>query len=256
MKFGFIGLGNMGGAILRGMRNSEKFADAEIFGFDPVIRDAQAVYCESAAAVCEKADAVICAVKPQVIEDVLKSVAEKLAGKLLISIAAGKTIEFLSGCVGESTHVVRVMPNINATVLSATSAFCAGEGATEEEKEAVRDIFATIGTVTELEEKHFSTFSAVASCSPAFTYMYIDALARAAVRAGMPRAQAQSIAASSVLGSAKMVMDSGKHPMELCDMVCSPGGTTIEGVMALRELGFENAVHEAVRAAIDKDKKL
>jgi len=256
MKFGFIGLGNMGGAILRGMRASGNFESSEIFGFDPAVKDAQVIYCESAEEVCRNADAVILAVKPQVIEEVLKGIAAELKGKLVISIAAGKSIEALSACLEEKSHVIRVMPNINAVVLSATSAFCASENVSDAEKETVRNIFGTIGTVIELEEKHFPAFTAVASCSPAFSYIYIDALARAAVKAGMPRSQALSVAASAVMGSAKMVMESSAHPHELCDMVCSPGGTTIEGVLQLKALGFENAVHSAVQATIDKDKKL
>ena len=256
MIYGFIGLGNMGGAILRGMRASERFKDCGIFAYDPSVKSDMAKNLGSAAEVCSAADTVIAAVKPQVIESVLRGVADELSGKLLISIAAGKTIAFLEGCLGSDTKIVRVMPNINAAVLSATSAFCASANATEEDRQTARGIFETIGTVTELEEKFFSAFSAIAGCSPAFTYMYIDALARAAVRAGMPRSQALSVASSAVLGSAKMVTESDEHPMQLCDRVCSPGGTTIEGVMRLRALGFEDAVHEAVKAAIDKDLSL
>ncbi|MBR3641579.1 MAG: pyrroline-5-carboxylate reductase [Oscillibacter sp.] len=256
MKYGFIGLGNMGGAILRGMRASERFQGSEIYAYGRSVKSDLAQNLANAAEVCRAADVVVFAVKPQVLEGVLKGVARELAGKLVVSVAAGKTLAFLENCLGEGARIVRVMPNINAAVLSSTSAFCASASATEEDRRAVREIFETIGSVIELEEKHFSAFSAIAGCSPAFTYMYIDALARAAVRAGMPRETALSAAASAVLGSAKMVTESGEPPMQLCDRVCSPGGTTIEGVMRLRALGFEDAVHEAVKAAIEKDRTL
>ena len=107
-----------------------------------------------------------------------------------------------------------------------------------------------------LEEKQFANFSAIAGASPAFHYMYIDAIARAAVKEGMPKAVALQIAADAVLGSAKMILESQHHPIDLVDQVCSPGGTTIEGVIALKANGFEHAVHEAVHAVVQKDHQL
>lgn len=256
MNFGFLGLGSMGGAILRGMKTSGSFEGSRFFVYDPAPVNAQAEMCKSETELCEKADVVILCVKPQIIQSVAEKIAPVIGEKLIISIAAGKTLAFLKNCLGEKTHIVRVMPNINAVVLAATSAFCAGENVSDEEKETVKSAFETIGTVTELEEKQFAAFTAIASCSPAFSYMYIDALARAGVKAGLPRTLAQQIAASSVLGSAKMVSESEMHPIELCDKVCSPAGTTIEGVMALKSGGFEAAVHAAVQATIDRDRQL
>ncbi len=259
MTYGFLGLGNMALAILTGMRASESFKDAEIFGYDVSAEAAERApvkRCDCAADLVKSSDVIVLAVKPQVLGGVLADIAPLAEGKLFISIAAGKNLAFLRDCLDRDVHIVRVMPNINAVALSSTSAFCADKNVTEGERETVRAIFGTVGTVTELEEKLFPVFTAIASCSPAFTYMYIDALARAAVSGGMPRAQALETAASAVLGSAKMVFASSLHPQELADMVCSPGGTTIEGVLALRAFGFENAVHEAVNAVIEKDKRL
>ncbi|MEG2212956.1 MAG: pyrroline-5-carboxylate reductase dimerization domain-containing protein, partial [Clostridiales bacterium] len=123
-------------------------------------------------------------------------------------------------------------------------------------KQIVEEMFCSIGVISELAENLFSVFTAICGSAPAFTYLYIDALAKAAVAAGMPRAQALALAAHGVYGSAKMVMESELHPGELVDQVCSPGGTTIEGVLALERAGFASGIHQAVAAVIAKDKKL
>ena len=141
-------------------------------------------------------------------------------------------------------------------MLSAVSAFCAGENVNEDEKLFVEKLLSSFGTAVEIKEDLFSVFSAIAGCSPAFSYMYIDSLARGAVKNGMMRDTALKIAAQAVLGSAKMILESDEHPWTLVDRVCSPGGTTIEGVTSLKEDGFEAAVMNAVQASFDKDKKM
>ena len=166
------------------------------------------------------------------------------------------TIDYLAQALYENAPIVRVMPNINARVGASTVAFCANASVADEQKKLVETMLCTIGTVTELPESMFSVFTAIAGSSPAFTYIYIDALARAAVQAGMPKAQALQIAASSVFGSAKLVMESGEHPYALADSVCSPSGTTIDGVLTLQENAFESTVHKAIKAVIEKDKRL
>lgn len=262
MNIGFIGLGNMASAIIKGMTGSGAFRPEQILGYDPYAPAGEAVKKATGITVVPSvreavaAETVVLAVKPQVLPTVLLEVAkESRTVKLFISIAAGKPISFLREYLGEEVVVARVMPNINAKVGAATSAFTAPE-ASEEQKKTVVDIFSSVGTVTELPEHLFSIFTAVSGSSPAFTYMYIDALAKAAVRGGVPRHQALAIAASSVFGSAKMVLEGGEHPMELVDQVSSPAGTTIEGVMALQENGFEHAVHAAVEAAAARDMKM
>ena len=263
MKYAFIGLGNMATAIIGGMVRSGEFADDKIFGCD-ISREK----CDEAnknlgiqaltdmQGCIDSADVVVIAVKPQVTASVFAEIRDLVKGKLIISIAAGKSIEYLEQGLGDDKAIIRVMPNINAMVGAATSAYAANKNADDKHKKIAEKIFGTVGTITELPEKLFSIFTAIGGSSPAFAYMYIDALARIGVEYGMTKAQALSVAASTVYGSAKMVMESGVHPWELCDRVCSPAGTTIDGVLKLQEKGFENAVHEAIRAVAEKDKRL
>ena len=201
-------------------------------------------------------DVVVLSVKPQMFEEVLPTLKQHLKeGQIVISIAAGKSLDYLHDALGNETAIFRVMPNINATIGASTSCYSTRVG-TYEMKQIVETMFKTVGSIVELPEQYYSIFTAVACSSPAFTYMYVDALARAAVQAGMPKQLALEIAASSVMGSAQMVGESGTHPWTLVDQVCSPGGTTIEGVTSLQALGFEHAVHAAVKAVIDKDQRL
>ena len=148
------------------------------------------------------------------------------------------------------------MPNINAKVQAAISAFCGNERATAEDKEFILDFCNAFGRGIEIAEKNFSIYSAIGGCSPAFAFMFIDSLARAAVKNGMTKADALETAAQAVLGSAKLILESDEHPWKLVDAVCSPGGTTIEGVCSLQESGFEAAVEKAVEASYNKDKRL
>lgn len=255
MIYGFIGLGNMASAILRGMRESGRFAADTLIGYDVDSTKAAQMdkACGNEEAVCAEADVIVLAVKPQMMDGVLAKL--RPGTKPVISIAAGKETAYYEATVPE-IRIVRAMPNINAKCLSAVTALCAGKYAGETELAIAESIFNTVGRALRLEERLFAAYSAVASASPAFTYLYIDAMARAGVQAGMPRALALEAAAASVWGSAKLVMDSGEHPIHLLDQVCSPGGTTVEGVEKLKELGMENAVHKAIRAVIEKDKKL
>lgn len=263
MNYGFIGLGNMAGAIIKGMRASGQFRDDTVFGVNRSPQKTQALHesCglvprKSVEELCRSSDVVVLAVKPGVLADVLPETARSLKkDALVVSIAAGRTLEYLCSGLG-GAKVVRAMPNINALVGASTTALCPADTVSEQELDAVRRIFLSVGDVSVIPERLFSVFSAIAGCSPALTYLYIDALARAAVREGMPRAQALEIAASATLGSAKTALASGVHPAELADRVCSPGGVTIEGVLKLRELGFENTLHKAVACMVEKDKTL
>ncbi len=264
MTYGFIGLGNMAGAIIGGMRRSEVYRDAHIIGCDTFAdkRDHMAKtwgvesYTEDSKVMAE-ADVVFLAVKPQVLSHILPKLAHSVhAGQLIVSIAAGREIAYYEDHLPAGTPFVRVMPNINALVGSAASAVCGGTHATEEQITQVEEILATTGRVFRLGEQLFSAFTALSGSSVAFAYMYIDAIARAGVKAGFPKQLALEISAAAALGSAEMVTKSGHAPMELVDMVCSPGGTTIEGVLSLQEDGFEAAIHRAVAAVIRRDKEL
>lgn len=263
MKYGFIGAGNMGGAIMKGMTiGTGKYDPKSIFVTDkffPAAENLSAatgiIPCETGAEVVANADVLVLAVKPHILATAIPEFYDVVAEKkpLVISIAAGKTLEYLGSLLPAGTPVVRVMPNINAKIGAATCGICKNEYVTEEQLEIAKGIFGTIGTVIEVDENHFGIFTTLAGSAPAFAYMYMDALARAAVQAGMPKKQALEIAAATVEGSAKMVLKSGEHPWALVDQVCSPGGTTIEGVLKLQEKGFEHALKAAFDAVLEKD---
>ena len=208
--------------------------------------------------VVKQSDVVVLAVKPNVLGSVLTKINIALdeSDTLLISIAAGKDLAFMRSMLSHDNRIIRVMPNINAKVGAAISAFTANSNATDDDKETCRTLFEGIGSVMELDEAQFPLFGVLGGCSPAFAYMFIDALARAGVQNGMKKDVALEIAAQAVRGSAEMILKSGIHPYELIDMVCSPGGTTIEGVQSLKADGLENAVTNAVNKAVEKDSKL
>lgn len=265
MRIGFIGCGNMASAIIKGIVCSDKTACEEIIIYD--IDQAKAESCaaefgahraDSAEALIRLADSVILAVKPNVFPTLLPSIASALQEKnpLIISIAAGKTLEYLQGLLCYEARLVRVMPNINAMVQASMSAYCYNSSVTEEDKALTRLLFSAAGNIIELDEKFFPIFGVIAGCAPAYGYLFIDALARAGVKNGLNKKMATEIAAQTLLGSAKMILESGVHPQELIDRVCSPGGTTIEGLFSLQADGFEAAVHKAVDDAVAKDQKV
>lgn len=265
MSISFIGCGNMAGAIIRGIIAAKAVEPQEVFAFDTntsktdeLAKETGITICSSAAEAAEYGDYVVLAVKPNVIESVIKEINGVLTGKnkTIVSIAAGKTISFIEGCLSEKQKVIRVMPNINAKVSAACSAFCSNDGVQKEDKEFIEKVFGAVGEITELPESSFPLFGVIAGCVPAFAYMFIDAVARAGVENGMSKADALKFSAQTVLGSAKMVLESDTHPYELIDRVCSPGGTTIEGILSLQADGFESAVHNAVHKAVEKDKML
>ena len=264
MVYGFIGLGNMAGAIVRGMAGSGNFAADTLCGFNrspgktqKLAQETGLVPCESAKAAAEQADVLVLGVKPQMMPDVLEPLRALITpDKLVVTIAAGKGFDFYASYFGADVPLVRVMPNICAQVLCAASAVCPNAACTPEQTELVRAMFRSVGEVYDVPEAQFSAFSALGGASGAFVQMYIDALSSAGVKAGLPRALAQSIACQATLGAAKLCLKSGEHPMALVDKVTSPGGTTIEGVHVLKKEGFESAVIEAVGAVIEKDKRL
>lgn len=265
MSIGFIGCGNMASAIIEGIIKSNTFTPEEINVFDiykPSIDKIKAKYnvnaCESEIDVVEKSDAIILAVKPNVIASVLNKINNTLKENdaLIISIAAGKTIEFIRSNLSQDNKIIRVMPNINALVGESMSAYTANDTVTNNDKELTEKILTSIGQVIYLEESYFPLFGVIAGCSPAFAYMFIDALARAGVKNGMKKDTALMVAAQAMYGSAKMILETNEHPWELIDKVCSPGGTTIEGVTSLQADGFEKSIHNAVDKAIEKDSKL
>lgn len=265
MTIGFIGGGNMAGAIIRGLLAAGAYRPDEILVTDITPEHSRkcagqlGVACaDTARELIGGADTVVLAVKPAALPALLPEIAAPLRAQnpLVVSIAAGKTLGFLEERLGFSPALVRVMPNINAKAGASMSAFCANQNVSQEQKALVARVFGAVGQVRELEESFFPLFGVIAGSAPAFAYLFIDALARAAVKNGMKKQEALEIAAQTVLGSAKLILESGEHPWSLIDQVCSPGGTTIEGIAALQENGLETAVRKAVDAALEKDKRL
>ncbi|MDY2719346.1 MAG: pyrroline-5-carboxylate reductase [Candidatus Faecousia sp.] len=264
MVYGFIGLGNMASAILRGMAKSGSYAADTLCGYNPTVSKTLAlqkelglVPCESVEETARRVDIIVLAVKPQKMDEVLAQICPAMnREKLVVTVAAGKPLSYYEQRLPQGVSVVRVMPNINAKVCASVSALCGGTCATEAHLALVRRLFETVGTVFEIDEAHFSAFSALGGASGAFVLLYLDALASSGVKAGFPRQLAMQIACQTVLGSAKLAMDTGAHPIALMDEICSPGGTTIEGVHTLKRLGFETAVEQGIDAIIAKDQKL
>lgn len=263
MKIGFLGAGNMASAIIRGMVKSGIPASS-ICCFDvdqqkpfALKEDLGVGVCYTAEQLCEEAQTVVLAIKPQVFASALPPLRTllQIQKPLVISIAAGKTLDSVAALIGD-VPMVRVMPNIAARVGEAVTAYCSNALVTQSHVETVYDIFESVGTVVPLGEEQFGIFSVLAGCSPAYTLLYMDALASAGVRGGIPKETALQIVAQAVLGTAKLLQETGEHPHVLLDSVCSPAGTTIEGVAALRSGGLEHTVMDAAMASLEKDKKL
>ena len=263
MSIGFIGCGNMASAIICGIIDSKSVNESEINIYDiyaPATNAIKGKYnvnvLSSEKEVVQSSDAVILAVKPNILASVLKSIDDVIGDKLIISIAAGKSTDFIQSELTNDAKIIRVMPNINAKVKEAICAYTANKNASDADKKMTEEIFSAVGEVIYLDEGYFPLFGVLGGCTPALAYMFIDELARAGVKNGMKKDVALKICAQAVLGSAKMILESDEHPYELIDKVCSPGGTTIEAITSLQESGFDAAIHTAVDKAVDKDKRL
>lgn len=259
MKIGIIGAGNMSAAITKGLIGAGT-VPGDIFVSDisaEKLREAAALDVktgtnEEAAAFGE---AVILAVKPNVFEKALPSLAEALKGKLVISIAAGITIGFISSLL-PGARVVRLMPNTPALVGAGMTAISFAAPATQADADAVETIFSALGKCVQVPEALMDAVVSVSGSGPAYAYMLIDAMASGGVVGGLTKKDALLLAAQTVYGAAKMVLETGEHPAVLCDNVCSPGGTTIAAVEALEAKGFRTAVMEAEKRCAEKSAQL
>lgn len=262
-KIGFIGTGKMASAIIKGIVDKGAFSKEEIIASNIHESSRQRAERElgievtaNSSEVVEKADVVILAVKPQQIPDVFADGSVKMTSRhLLISIAAGITIESLKKYVPDS-RIIRVMPNICSTNFVGASGFSQSEDCTEKDLETVKKIFESIGMCFEVKEKDIDAVSGLSGSSPAFIFMIIDAMADAGVLMGLPRDLSIKLAAQTVMGSAVTVLESGEHPAVLKDKVCSPGGTTIEGVKVLEDYGVRAAFISAIQTAVEKSKEI
>ncbi len=253
MKIGCIGTGAMGGAIMRAV--CKKYDVKEIKVTDKNSQMGKAFAEETGSTFVDSnkdvldCDYIFLAVKPQFLGDVFAEIAGNIPNSaVIISMAAGVKIEKLESWAPKA-RFIRMMPNVCAQIGQAMTAVSYKDNISQKEAETAIEILSSAGKVEVVPEKLMDCVTAVSGSGPSFVFMFIEALADAAVRCGMPRSQAYTYAAQTVYGSAGMVLESGKHPAVLKDMVCSPAGTTIEGVAALEKNNFRNAVIEAVTAA-------
>ncbi len=264
MKIGFIGLGNMAKAMMEGMLNQGVLTADEVYGSSKTEDTAKTVArlfgihtCTDNKAVAKEADYLFLAVKPQFFAQVIEEIKEDVKeNTVVISIAAGKTMDFIEQCFGKKVKLIRCMPNTPALVGEGCTGYCVGEGVDESQQKQVEVWLNSFGKAYQVPEKLMDVVVGVSGSSPAYVFMFIEAMADQAVAEGMPRTQALSMAAQSVLGSAKMVLETGIHPGQLKDMVCSPGGTTIQAVKVLEECGMRAAVMDAMEACIEKSRNL
>jgi len=263
-KIGFIGAGNMAGAIIGGIIKSNLVESQNVIASAKTMTNLNKLKDEyninvtlDAREVVKNSDIVFMAVKPNIFDGVLESVKDLIGDeKIVVSIAAGKSISSMENIIGDDKKIIRTMPNTPALVNEGMSALCPNKNIEDEELKIVKGIFDSFGKSEVVGEYLIDSVIGVSGSSPAYVFMFIEAMADAAVAGGMPRKQAYNFAAQSVLGAAKMVIESGKHPGELKDMVCSPGGTTIEAVKVLENEGMRSSVINAVCACIEKSKEM
>lgn len=259
---GFVGAGNMGGALAQAV--CKKAGGENVIISCKTVEEADAVSkrlgCKNGTAedVVKSSEFVFLAVKPQMISDVaaeLKDAFSKNSGCIIVSMLAGVTTDTLKEYFGDR-KIIRIMPNTPATVGEGMMLVAGNSNVTESDIEKFRDIMSMSGQLDEIPESLIDAATAVSGCGPAFVYMFIEALADGGVKCGLSREKAIKYAAQTLLGSAKMVLETGRHPEELKDAVCSPGGSTIAGVHSLEKGAFRNAAIDAVEASYKKTQKL
>lgn len=260
MKIGFIGAGNMASALAGGML-AAKVVSAENLCLSDMDGEKLAQWIEKGVKTdsdnlrtAEWADVLFLAVKPHIIPAVLKEV--KGQNCIFVSIAAGVSLSFLEIGLGSDAKIVRTMPNTPAQVNCGMTIVTPNGNLTQEERALVRSLLSAVGETVELSESYIDPATALHGSSPAYVYMFIDALADAGVKYGIPKATALRLAAKAVEGSAKMVLETGVHPEQLKDNVCSPGGTTIAAVCELEKQGFRHAVQQAVVECVERTREI
>ncbi len=264
MLIGFIGLGNMARAIITGMRQDDSFRNTPILGSDH--NEAKRMelserwgitVLEDDRAVARQADLLVLAVKPQALPALFERIIPlRKPGQCMLSLAAGRPLNWLEAAIGADTPLIRAMPNVAARVGGSVTALCENGKVSEGQKDLATAVFRAVGQAVWMTEERMKAYSTLTGAAPAFTFLYLEALASAGLKAGLPKKMALEAACYMMMGAAKLVLETGEHPASLIDQVTSPGGTTIEGMHTLKSLGFEHALHEAVLAVMEKEKKL
>lgn len=262
-RIGFIGCGNMGEAFLKGIINSQIIEKSDVYIYDKlrgkdIVDNYQINILKDELEVIERCDIIFLAIKPNVYFDVIDKIKDGVnSTKILVAMAPGITMEdILDKTDNRNSKIVRTMPNLPLMVQEGCIAYAFNENIEEEEKRYFKELFERIGVAIETKEELFDAVIGASGSSPAFMFMFIEALADAAVYEGLPRSDAYKLVGQTLVGCGKLFLESGKHPGELKDNVCSPGGTTIVGVRYLEECGFRGAVIKAVTETIKKSKEM
>jgi pyrroline-5-carboxylate reductase len=261
---GFIGGGNMGEALIRGLISASLFSAERIFAYDVIPSRIEYLEkefgikgCRSLGELTESSGIIVLAVKPQVISEVLDTLGDHLSHKpLVISIAAGISLSVLEGRLPEGTPVVRVMPNAPALVQKGASALSRGKAVSAAQMELSMALFRAVGKAVEVEDKLMDTVTGLSGSGPAYVLLAIEALIDAGVFMGLPRQTARELVVHTVIGTSMMLEITGKHPAELKDMITSPGGTTIHGLQVLESYSVRGALMECVEAASKRSAEL
>lgn len=262
-KIGFIGAGNMGKAMIEGMLAKGMLEEGQWMVSDKDFTSFQNLgekYSQACSSdnkrVASFAEILFLAVKPYILSSVLKEISPYIQGKILVSIAAGVSIQEIEEVLGTKQKILRVMPNVASLVGEGMSSLSYNEEVQFEEVKEVERLLSSFGKVEIVEEELIDAVIGVSGSSPAYVFVMLEAMADAAVQTGLSRKQAYRFAAQAVYGAAKMLLDTGKHPGELKDMVCSPSGTTIKAIEVLEKEGFRNAIIQAQLACVEKAKNM
>ena len=264
VKIAFLGGGNMAEALIKGViaagtarPGTILVADVSAERLEHLGKNYGIIVLKTNVDAAREAGIIILSVKPQVIEQVLTEIAPVVDDeKLIVSIAAGVSLARIENALKKGSRVIRVMPNTPALVLAGAAALSAGSNATREDVSFVKGIFDSVGRSVVVDEKLMDAVTGLSGSGPAYVFMFIDALSDAGVKAGLPRPLALELAAQTVYGSAKMVLETKEHPARLRDLVTSPGGTTIEGLHALEKGKLRATLMNAVEAATARSKEL
>lgn len=263
-KIGIIGCGNMGRAMLSALLKSSDISNDDIIvstkrenSAEKIRNDFKVKTTLVNSEVAERSNILFLAVKPHFFKEVIEEIKDKINNDtIIISIAAGITISQIEEWFGKDIKLVRSMPNTPALVGEGMSAICPNKNITSDELNYVGKLYNSFGKYEILEEKDFHAFIALCGSSPAYVFMFIEAMADAGVKLGIPRAKAYKLVEQSVLGSAKLALETGKHPGVLKDEVCSPSGTTIDAVIELERNGLRSTVISAVEKCAEKSKNM
>lgn len=256
MKIGFIGVGKMASAIIKGLKTTQYeliVSGSSLERSQEISRQLDLAYANSHQELIDQVDLVILGIKPQLMETVLTPLA---ITKPVLSMAAGIKLSRLAQLTSSELPLIRIMPNINATILASTTAICANELVSEELFATCQAICDSFGETFAITEKDFDTFTALAGSSPAYIYLFIEALAKAGVKHGLTKDQALAIVTQTVLASSKHLIEENEQPHALIDKICSPGGTTIAGLLDLEKTGLTASVVSSIDATIQKAKEL